>query len=78
MGRNNTDFQEGKNHIVNWTGESGAMYEQKFPTAELLPEVDKQKAVGKHLAEYKATENHEGNEVEGPAKGSKVKWTAVD
>lgn len=68
MGRNNSDFQEGKDHIISWTMESGDTAEQKFPTSQLLPEVDKQKAVGKHLAKYGEAK---------PAKGSKVKWKAI-
>lgn len=68
MGRNNADFEEGKDHIVSWEMESGDSAEQKFPTSELNPDVDKQKAVGKHLAGYGDAK---------PAKGSKVKWKAV-
>jgi hypothetical protein len=69
MGRNNSDFEEGKDHILSWTGDSGDSYQQEFPTSELNPDVDKQKAVGKYLA---------SSSVEKPAKGSKVKWKAKD
>lgn len=69
MGRNNADFEEGKDHIVSWTGESGTSYEQEFPTSKLRLNTDKQKAVGKYLA---------SSPVEKPAKGSKVKWKAKD
>ena len=33
MGRNNADFEEGKDHIVSWKMESGDNAEQKFPTS---------------------------------------------
>ena len=68
MGRNNSDFEEGKDHVVRWITTSGDNVEQKFPTSELNPDVDKQKAVGQHLAGYGEAK---------PAKGSKVKWKAV-
>jgi hypothetical protein len=68
MGRNNKDFEEGKDHIVSWTMASGDTAEQKFPTSELNPDVNKQKVVGKHLAKYGEAK---------PAKGSKVNWKAI-
>lgn len=84
MGRNNRDFHEGKDHIITWTGKSGDSFEQKFPTSKLAEGVDPQKAVGKHLAKYADTRSprwtaEDGSGVlEGPAKGTKVKWKAVD
>jgi hypothetical protein len=83
MGRNNKDFHEGKDHIVSWTGKFGDTFEQRFPTSKLAEGVDPQKAVGKHLAKYANTTSprwtNEHNDVlEGPAKGTKVKWKAVD
>jgi hypothetical protein len=83
MGRNNKDFQEGKDHIVTWTGKSGDTYEQEFPTSKLAEGVDPQKAVGKHLAMYANTRSPrwtaaDGAVLEGPAKGTKVKWKAKD
>jgi hypothetical protein len=66
MGRNNEDFDEGKDHIISWQMESGDTAEQRFPS--LAPGADKKKAVGKHLANYGEAK---------PAKGSKVNWKAV-
>ena len=83
MERNNKDFHEGKDHIVTWTGKFGDTFEQKFPTSKLAEGVDPQKAVGKHLAIYANTRSprwtgDDGSVIEGPAKGTKVKWKAVD
>lgn len=72
MGRNNGDFHEGKDHTVSWTGASGTGYERTYPTSQLLPEVDKQKAVGKDIAYLSST-----GVSEKPAKDSKVKWKAI-
>jgi hypothetical protein len=66
MGRNNADFDEGKDHIISWQMESGDTAEQRFPS--LATGADKKKAVGKHLANYGEAK---------PAKGSKVNWKAV-
>jgi hypothetical protein len=67
MGRSNKDFKDGKDHTLSWTTQSGDMVTQQFPTSQLNPNVDKQRAVGKHLATYGEAK---------PAKGSKVTWKA--
>lgn len=71
MGRNNKDFVEGKDHRITWQGADGNTYSQVHPTSQLLPEVDKQKAVGKYMGAVFGKGDTK------PVKGS-VKWEAVD
>lgn len=71
MGRSNASFDEGKDHTVSWKGSDGNDYSQKMQTSKLLPGVDKQKAVGKHMASQIASG------LPKPVKGS-MKWKASE
>ncbi len=69
MGRNNADFDAGKDHVVSWQTESGDTAEQRFPS--LAAGANKKKAVGKYIAAV-----HGSTELK-PVKGS-VKWKAAE